>query len=172
MEIPSNIFLVGLMGAGKTTIGRHLAKALDKQFEDSDRVIEARTGADIPLIFELEGEAGFRRRERTVIAELTEREDLVLATGGGVVLDRDNRSHLVSRGLVIYLQAPLEQLVERTSSDRNRPLLQTEDPRARLTTLLAERDPLYRQVADLIVKTDHRTVRSVVKEIHKRLSRL
>jgi len=172
MKISSNIFVVGPMGAGKTTIGRHLAKVLEKQFKDSDREIEVRTGADIPLIFELEGEAGFRRREKAVIAELTGGENLVLATGGGVVLDRDNRSHLVNRGFVIYLQAPLEQLVERTSRDRNRPLLQAEDPRARLAAILAERDPLYRQVADLIVKTDHRTVRSVVKEIHKRLSRL
>jgi shikimate kinase len=172
MTISSNIFIVGPMGAGKTTIGRHLAKVLEKQFKDSDREIEKRTGADIPLIFELEGEAGFRRREKAVMAELTEGENLVLATGGGAVLDRDNRSRLVKCGFVIYLQAPLDQLVERTSRDRNRPLLQTEDPRARLATILAERDPLYRQVADLIVKTDHRTVRSVVKEIHKRLSRL
>jgi len=171
MKTPSNIFLVGPMGAGKTTIGRHLAKALHKRFRDSDGEIEERTGAGIPLIFELEGEQGFRRREKAVIEELTGEQDLVLATGGGAVLDRENRSYLIQRGFNIYLLAPLEQLVERTRRDRNRPLLQGEDPLARLKAILEERDPLYRQVADLIVKTDHRTVRSVVKEIQKRLSR-
>ncbi len=172
MKVPSNVFLVGPMGAGKTTIGRHLAKLLNKQFRDSDRVIEERTGAGIPLIFELEGEAGFRRREKAIIDELTAAHDLVLATGGGAVLDRDNRSRLIKRGFVIYLHAPLEQLVERTRRDRNRPLLQTDDPRKRLQAIMAERDPIYRQVADLIVLTDHRTVRTVVKEIQRRLSRL
>ncbi len=172
MKVPSNVFLVGPMGAGKTTIGRHLAKLLNKQFQDSDRVIEERTGAGIPLIFELEGEAGFRRREKAVIDELTAEQDLVLATGGGVVLDRDNRSCLIKRGFVIYLNAPLEQLLERTRRDRHRPLLQTDDPRKRLEAIMAERDPIYRQVADLIVLTDHRTVRTVVKEIQRRLSRV
>jgi len=171
MKTPSNIFLVGPMGAGKTTIGRYLAKALHKRFRDSDREIEERTGAGIPLIFELEGEQGFRRREKAVIEALTGEQELVLATGGGAVLDRENRSHLIQRGYNIYLLAPLEQLVERTRRDRNRPLLQGEDPQTRLKAILKERDPLYRQVADLIVKTDHRTVRSVVKEIQKRLSR-
>ncbi len=172
MKVPSNVFLVGPMGAGKTTIGRHLAKLLNKQFQDSDRVIEERTGAGIPLIFELEGEAGFRRREKAVIDELTAEQDLVLATGGGVVLDPDNRSCLIKRGFVIYLNAPLEQLLERTRRDRQRPLLQTDDPRKRLEAIIVERDPIYRQVADLIVPTDHRTVRSVVKEIQRRLSRV
>ncbi len=172
MKVPSNVFLVGPMGAGKTTIGRHLAKLLNKQFQDSDRVIEERTGAGIPLIFELEGEAGFRRREKAVIDELTAGHNLVLATGGGAVLDRDNRSCLIKRGFVIYLRAPLEQLLERTRRDRHRPLLQTDDPRKRLEAIMAERDPIYRQVADLIVLTDRRTVRTVVKEIHRRLSRV
>ncbi len=172
MKVPSNVFLVGPMGAGKTTVGRHLAKLLNKQFQDSDRVIEERTGADIPLIFELEGEAGFRRREKAVIDELTAEQDLVLATGGGAVLDRDNRSCLIKRGFVIYLHAPLEQLLERTRRDRHRPLLQTDDPRKRLEAIMAERDPIYRQVADLIVLTDHRTVRTVVKDIQRRLSRV
>lgn len=171
MKTPSNIFLVGPMGAGKTTIGRHLAKALHKRFKDSDREIEERTGASISLIFELEGEQGFRRREKAVMEELTGEQDLVLATGGGAVLDREIRSHLIQGGFNIYLLAPLEQLVARTRRDRNRPLLQDEDPQARLKAIIQERDPLYRQVADLIVQTDHRTVRSVVKEIQKRLSR-
>ena len=169
MKIPSNIFLVGPMGAGKTTIGRHLARALRKEFKDSDREIESRTGADIPLIFELEG---FRRREKALISLLTEGENLVIATGGGAVLDPENRSHLVNRGFVIYLEAPIDRLLERTNRDRNRPLLQTENPRARLQAILAEREPIYRQVADLIVKTDHRTVRTVVKDIQKRLAEL
>ncbi len=172
MKVPSNIFLVGPMGAGKTTIGRHLAKVLHKDFQDSDRVIEERTGASIPLIFELEGESGFRRREKATLDKLTAKQELVLATGGGAVLDKDVRSWLIQRGFVIYLHAPLEQLVERTRRDRNRPLLQTEDPRKRLETIVAERDPIYRQVADLIVQTDHRTVRSVVKDIQRRLSRV
>ncbi len=172
MKVPNNVFLVGPMGAGKTTIGRHLAKLLKKQFQDSDRVIEERTGAGIPLIFELEGEAGFRRREKAVIDELTPEQDLVLATGGGAVLDRDNRSCLINRGFVIYLHAPLEQLLDRTRRDRHRPLLQTDDPRQRLEAIMVERDPIYRQVADLIVLTDHRTVRTVVKDIQRRLSRV
>jgi shikimate kinase len=170
MAVAQNLFLVGPMGAGKTTIGRQLARELKRAFLDSDREIEARTGADIPLIFELEGEAGFRRREAAVIDELTAREGVVVATGGGAVLLPENRAALMGRGLVIYLAAPLDQLVERTRRDRNRPLLQTDDPRAKLEALMAERDPLYRGVADLIVATDRRTVRSVVREIRGRLS--
>jgi shikimate kinase len=158
------------MGAGKSTVGRQLARDLDMAFVDSDHEIEERTGVGIPLIFDLEGEAGFRQREHAMLAELTQRTNVVLATGGGAVLNRENRSFLVQRGFVIYLCAPIEQLVERTRRDRNRPLLQTPDPRARLEELIAERDPLYRAVADLIVKTDHRTVRSVVKEVKRRLS--
>lgn len=168
---PGNIFLVGPMGAGKTTIGRQLARELGKDFYDSDKELESRTGADIPLIFELEGEAGFRRRESAVIDELTGYRNVVLATGGGVVLAPENRAALMSRGFVIYLQAPLNQLFERTRRDRNRPLLQTEDPRARLQAILEEREPLYQGVADLIAKTDSRTVRSVVKDLIKRLPR-
>jgi shikimate kinase len=166
----SNVFLVGPMGAGKSTIGRHLAQVLGKQFVDADREIEDRTGASIALIFELEGEAGFRRRERVVIEEVTGGRDLVVATGGGAVLDPDSRALLRARGTVVYLKAPLEVLVRRTCRDRNRPLLQTADPRARLLQIVAERDPLYREVADLIVETDHRTVRSVVNEVARRLA--
>lgn len=160
-----NIFLVGLMGAGKSTIGRHLAKSLDMEFADSDHEIERRTGASIPLIFDVEGEAGFRQREKKIIAELTQRDGIVLATGGGVVLDPDNRSCLRERGKVIYLYATAEQLIIRTVKDRNRPLLQTADPRARLEELLLARDPLYREVADLVVDTGGRTARSAEREI-------
>lgn len=160
------------MGAGKTTVGRHLAKSLDKQFLDCDRELEARTGADIPLIFELEGESGFRRRERAMLDELTARDDIVLATGGGAVLEAENRAKLRSRGFAIYLHAPIELLVERTARDWHRPLLKTDDPEARLLELVQERDPLYRQVADLVVETNQRTARYVVKEILKRLDSL
>lgn len=172
MSMPDRIFLVGPMGAGKTTIGQQLARDLHKRFKDSDREIEERTGADIPLIFELEGEDGFRRREQDVIDELSTGENIVLATGGGSVLRAENRARLSSRGFVIYLYAPLEHLLERTSRNRNRPLLQVADPRARLQAILEERDPLYREVADLVVKTDHRSVRSVVRAIETRLTEL
>jgi shikimate kinase len=170
MKGASNIFLVGPMGAGKSTIGRNLAQIVGKRFCDADREVEARTGASIALIFELEGEAGFRRRERAVIEELTAGEGLVLATGGGAVLDAANRALLRSRGTVVYLHAPLDVLVRRTRRDRNRPLLQTADPRARLEQIVRERDPLYREVADVVVETDHRTVRSVVNEVARRLA--
>ncbi len=165
MKRPNNIFLVGPMGAGKTSIGRALAKALAIEFADSDQAIEQRTGVDIPLIFDLEGEAGFRKREKAVIDELTARRSIVLATGGGAVLDPDNRMYMRSRGHVIYLRCSVDQQLERTSHDRNRPLLQTDDPRARLEELMRIRDPLYRQVADSIVDTDRRSLRSVVKSI-------
>lgn len=165
----NRIFLVGPMGAGKTTVGRQLAAALGVAFEDSDRFIEKRTGASIPLIFEVEGEAGFRSRERTAIAELTARSRIVLATGGGAVLDPQNRRHLKERGTVIYLHAPLELLLERTARDRGRPLLQTEDPATRLSQILRERDPLYREVSELTIETDRRSPRGTVKEILGRL---
>ncbi|HKK04638.1 MAG TPA: shikimate kinase AroK [Gammaproteobacteria bacterium] len=171
MSSRENIFLVGPMGAGKTTIGRQLAEALGYQFVDSDHEIEQRTGANIPLIFDVEGEAGFRRREAAVIDELTQRTGLVLATGGGAVLDPANRTHLKTRGKVIYLAASVAKLLERTARDRNRPLLQTADPRAKLEALMAERDPLYRDVADLVVNTDRGSVRRVVKDILARLQR-
>lgn len=165
MGFSANIFLVGPMGVGKTTIGRHLASHLGRTFIDSDREIEERTGADIPLIFELEGEAGFRRREHDIVAELTQGEAIVLATGGGVVLDSRNRDFLRERGWVVYLHAPLEQLIKRTSRNRNRPLLQTENPRARLAQILEQRGPLYESVADFVLETGNRSIQSVVKEI-------
>lgn len=172
MKTPENIFFVGPMGAGKTTVGRQLAKALGKEFYDCDREIEKTTGADIPLIFELEGEEGFRKREQNMLAELTENTNVVIATGGGAVLAKENRANLVSRGFVIYLRAPLEFLVKRTSRDRHRPLLQTENPRERLEEIIAEREPLYKQVADMTVTTDQRSIKLVVKDILKRLSAL
>ena len=165
MKTPDNIYLIGPMGSGKTTTGRQLAKSLDKRFFDCDREIETSTGASIPLIFELEGEAGFRKREALMLEKLTEKQGVVVATGGGAILGRDNRARLVARGFVIYLHAPIDFLVQRTAKDRNRPLLQTDDPRTRLEEIMRERDPLYRQVADIVVTTDKRSVRHVVKEV-------
>ncbi len=172
MKIPNNLYLVGPMGAGKSTVGRHLARGLEKEFVDCDKELEARTGVNIPLIFELEGEAGFRKREKTVLHEQTERDGIVLATGGGAVIDPDNRQRLRSRGFVVYLHAPLEVLVQRTAKDRNRPLLQTEDPQAFLAELMEVRDPLYREVADLVIMTNHRTARHAVRQIMKELESL
>jgi shikimate kinase len=170
MNKPGSLFLTGPMGAGKSTIGRQLAKQLGMPFYDSDHEIEERTGVDIPLIFELEGEAGFRKREAAVIDELTKLPDIVLATGGGAILDPENREHLKSRGRVIYLHATVNQQLRRTRKDRNRPLLQTENPRAKLEELLEIRDPLYRETAGLIVETDGMRVRDVVQKIMQRLA--
>lgn len=164
-----NLFLIGPMGAGKSTVGRQLAEILARLFKDSDLEIQRRTGVDIPTIFEFEGEEGFRHRERQVIDELSQEEGIVLATGGGSILRADNRRDLAARGLVIYLQCSPEQQFARTSRDRNRPLLQTGDPLERLRELMAERDPLYRQTADLVVSTEKRGTASVVKEILRRL---
>ena len=165
MRQQGNIFLVGPMGAGKSTIGRQLAKELGLRFVDSDQEIEKQTGASIPLIFELEGEAGFRLREKAVMAELTQHQDIVLATGGGAVLDRDNRRYLAGRGLVVYLYASVDEQLRRTRHDNHRPLLQTADPRGRLEALFSLRDPLYREVADLIVASDGQTPRVIVQQI-------
>lgn len=172
MKSGGNIFLIGMMGAGKTTVGRLLARRLKWRFLDSDQEIERRCGVTIPVIFDIEGEAGFRSRESQVIADLTAQEGVVLATGGGAVLHEDNRAALRSRGFVVYLSAPLELLVERTARDRSRPLLQTDDPAARVAELLEARDPVYRQVADLVVQTDRRSARHVVREIQNRLETL
>ncbi|MEX0951894.1 MAG: shikimate kinase AroK [Gammaproteobacteria bacterium] len=165
----ASIFLVGPMGVGKSTVGRQLAKRLQREFHDSDQTIEARTGVDIPLIFEFEGEEGFRRRERQVLDELTALDSIVLATGGGAVLDPDNRTLLAKRGLVVYLRANPEQLLERTIHDQHRPLLQTPDRLGRIRELLAERDVLYRGLADLTIDTDRLTVRRSVNAICKKL---
>jgi shikimate kinase len=164
-----NIFFVGLMGAGKTTIGRSIAKHLNKAFYDSDHEIEKRTGVNIPLIFELEGEAGFRRRETCVIEELTALQDIVLATGGGVVLSQENREHLKANGTVIYLRANTHDLWQRTRNDKNRPLLQGGDAKEKLEKLFAERDPLYREVASLIIDTGGQPVHQLVNHIEQKL---
>lgn len=165
-----NVFLVGLMGAGKTTVGRVLARHLRKTFVDADHELEARTGVAIPVIFELEGEPGFRAREAALIRELVKRRDIVLATGGGAVLRPENREALVSHGIVIYLNASVDDLWARTRHDKNRPLLQTADPRARLQALFQERDPLYREIADIIVTSGHHSVHQVVREIEQKLA--
>ncbi|GJJ04776.1 hypothetical protein RugamoR64_53140 [Duganella rhizosphaerae] len=160
-----NVFLVGLMGAGKTTIGRILARKLGLKFVDSDHEIEARTGASIPWIFEIEGEQSFRRREADVIRELTAQPDLVLATGGGAILNPDNRAYLRERGTVIYLRATVNSILQRTAHDKNRPLLQTADPRKKLEELMATRDPLYMEIADIIIDTGRPNVQSMVQSI-------
>lgn len=147
----NNVYLVGLMGAGKTTVGRSLARRLALDFVDSDREIEARTGVSIPTIFEIEGEDGFRRREAAVIDDLSRLSGQVVATGGGVVLRAENRANIKASGYVVYLNVPPQILWERTRHDRNRPLLRVADPLARLKELFAQRDPYYREVADLVV---------------------
>lgn len=165
-----NIFLVGPMGAGKSTVGKRLADLRGMIFVDSDAEIELRTGVDIPYIFEREGECGFRRREHDAIADLTQREGIVLATGGGAILDADNRRRLSARGYVVYLHATLDQQVHRTSRAANRPLLNASaDRRETLRRLFELRDPLYREIADLIIHTDGRNARTLVREIVQHL---
>lgn len=159
------VFLVGPMGAGKTTVGRRLAQALRRDFLDSDQEIERRAGASIPLIFEVEGEAGFRAREKIVIAELTQHPGIVLATGGGAILDSENRRCLVGRGFVVYLHTSVKEQLCRTRYDHHRPLLQTADPRARLEALFTVRDPLYRDVADLTIASDGQSPWVIVQRI-------
>ncbi len=172
MNQPKNIFLIGPMGAGKSTVGKHLASALKLDFVDTDVEIQRRTGVDIPTIFEFEGEEGFRRREQVVVDELTQNLHQVLATGGGVVMSPENRRNLASRGYVIYLNCSVDQQYERTARDRNRPLLDTDDPRGRLEELMTLRDPLYREAADLVVSTEKRSAASVSREITEALETL
>lgn len=169
MATPKNIFLVGPMGAGKSAVGRQLARMLHLDFVDSDEEIEARTGVDIPFIFEKEGEPGFRKREVSVIDELTQRDGIVLATGGGAILDPDSRSRLGARGYVVYLYTSVDQQHQRTQRGRERPLLENRDPREALEELMTMRDPLYREIADLVVDTDGRRVQTVAKEIREAL---
>lgn len=166
-----NVYLVGPMGAGKSTIGRLLAKELGYPFKDSDREIEARTGADIPWIFDVEGEEGFREREEAMIAELVQERGIVLATGGGVVMREANRISLANNGLVVYLRTSIEQQLQRTAKDRQRPLLQTADPEKVLRELMAKREPLYQEVAHLVIETDQRGPKVVVNTIVAQLAR-
>lgn len=164
-----NIFLVGMMGAGKTTVGKLLAKQMGKAFIDCDEEIQRRTGVTIPHIFDVEGEAGFRQRESAVINELVQRDNIVLATGGGAILSEDNRTELCRNGTVVYLKSSVHDLWQRTRHDRNRPLLQTADPRARLRELFEQRDPLYMQVADLVVPTGKQSVHNLTRKLQQEL---
>ena len=165
----SRIFLVGPMGAGKTTIGNQLARSLNLDFIDLDQELERRTGASVSLIFDIEGESGFREREKKLIDELTQRDRTVLATGGGAVLAADNRQRLSRRGFVVYLKTPLETLVERTRYDTSRPLLHSGDPAATLGEILQVREPLYAEVADLVVDSGKLSVKQVLKMISEEL---
>ena len=169
MNKPQNLILVGPMGAGKSAVGRQLARLMHMDFVDSDEEIENRTGVDIPFIFEKEGEAGFRKREAKIIDELSARQGTVLATGGGAVLDPQNRSFLGGRGFVIYLHTTVRQQLDRTQRGRDRPLLEGDNKEQILTDLMDIRDPLYREIADLVVETDGRRVKEVAAEIRDAL---
>ncbi len=165
-----SIFLVGMMGAGKTTIGKLLANFLNKTFLDSDREIQKRTGVSIPVIFEIEGEAGFRKRETEMLSQLVESENIVLATGGGAVLSSENREILKRSGTVIYLRTTVDDLWRRTRHDKNRPLLQTSDPRRKLTELYTHRDPLYRETAHIVVESGKRSARHLAQLLAQQLA--
>jgi len=168
-RIPGSIFLVGLMGAGKTSVGKVLARRLGKTFYDCDHEIERVTGVKIPVIFDIEGEPGFRARESKVLADLVGRPEIVLATGGGAVISADNRKLLADHGVVIYLRAAAADLCERTRHDKNRPLLKTDDPLARLKALYEERDPLYRAAANIVVDTGDQSLISLAHKLEHKL---
>ena len=165
MNYQGNYFLIGPMGAGKTSVGRHLAELIKLDFVDSDTEIEARTGVDIAYIFEKEGEEGFRRREKKIIDEISSREGVVLATGGGAIMDVENRKNLSSRGYVIYLYTNVKKQVERVKKGRERPLLINKDPEKILKDLMEVRDPLYREIAECVITTNGRHINSIAKEI-------
>ena len=171
MVITNNIILIGAMGAGKSTVGRRLAKKLDTQFYDSDNIIEKKTGVDIPTVFEYEGESGFRLREEKVIKELSKLEKAVIATGGGAVLSEDNRTLLSSIGTVFYLQASVDTLLSRLKSDTKRPLIKVTNKAKALSTLLQQREPLYQELADYVIKTDRHTTNWTVNQILKHIKR-
>ncbi len=161
-----NIFLIGPMGAGKSTIGRQLAQQLNMEFVDSDQEIEQRAGADISWIFDVEGESGFRKREERIINELTQRQGIVLSTGGGAILSKDTRNYLSARGIVIYLQTTVDKQYERTQRDKKRPLLQdVEDPRQVLEDLAKIRNPLYEEIADIVLPTDEQSAKVMANQI-------
>lgn len=170
MSLPKRVVLVGPMGAGKSTIGRLLAKELGYRFVDSDRIIEARCGANIPWIFDVEGEEGFRQRETAMLDELSGESETVLATGGGAVMRPENHPLLKKNSVVVYLKTSIEQQVERTRKDRNRPLLQNDDPEAVLRHLFALRDPLYTRLADIVMYTDRKSPRLVVRQLVNRIN--
>ncbi len=171
MNTRNNIFLVGMPGAGKTTVGRQLARRMQRRFVDADHEIEARTGVRIPVIFDIEGEQGFRDRESKVISELAGQSDQIIATGGGAILRPENRAVLRQGGTVIYLNVLPSQLYERTRLDPNRPLLQVEDPRQKLVDLFNQRDPLYREVADIIVNSLGGSIAQLVKQVERQLQK-
>ena len=161
-----NIFLIGPMGAGKSTIGRQLAQQLNMEFVDSDQEIEQRAGADISWILDVEGESGFRKREERIINELTQRQGIVLSTGGGAILSKDTRNYLSARGIVIYLQTTVDKQYERTQRDKKRPLLQdVEDPRQVLEDLAKIRNPLYEEIADIVLPTDEQSAKVMANQI-------
>jgi len=168
-EITRNIYLVGMMGAGKTSIGRLLSKRSRRRFYDSDHVIEERTGVTIPTIFDLEGEQSFRDREEAVIAELARLSNIVLATGGGAVLRENNRQVLCSSGIIVYLRGSVEDLWRRTRKDKNRPLLLTDNPRQKLAEIYSVRDPIYSSVADIIIETGNPSIQSLEQDVEARL---
>jgi shikimate kinase len=168
----NNIYFIGLMGAGKTTIGKILAKQLGKTFYDTDHEIEKRTGVKIPVIFDLEGETGFRKRETAVIQDIAKLNNIVMATGGGAVIAEENRKLLQATGTVIYLRANVNELWHRTRNDKHRPLLQKVDIRAKLEQLYTERNPLYTQTATLIFDTGNQPVANILNQIEKSLAEL
>jgi len=170
MSLPKRVVLVGPMGAGKSTIGRMLAKELGYRFMDTDRIIEERCGANIPWIFDVEGEDGFRQRESAMLSELASDPQTVLATGGGAVMREENHSHLKRDAVVVYLKASLEQQVERTRKDKNRPLLQNDNPEAVLRKLFTLRDPLYMELADIVMFTDRKSPRLVVRQLFNQMN--
>lgn len=170
MKSSSNVFLVGPMGAGKSTIGRLLAAELRLDFKDTDKEIEDRSGVDIPWIFDMEGEEGFRNREAAMLEELSQLDKTLLATGGGIVLRPENRRVLASRGKVVYLMTSIDEQVRRTARDKKRPLLNQDDPRAVLTTLMDQRHPLYEEIADFIIDTNGRSPKSVAQQLARELT--
>jgi len=172
MKSGQSIFLVGPMGVGKTTVGRQLARLLGYDFVDSDHEIEEKTGASIAWIFDVEGEEGFRKREQSLIDELTQRPKIVLATGGGAVINSENRLALKQRGIAVYLKADVDELLKRTAHDKSRPLLQTDNPREKLTGLMNEREPWYIEVADLVFDTQRKNSASSASVLQKMLSKI
>lgn len=169
LSAKQNIFLIGPMAAGKSTIGRALARTLGLDFFDSDQEIIAHTGVEISLIFDIEGEDGFRKRESEILSDLVKRQPIVLATGGGAILKKENRERLAANGVVVYLSCSVDQQLKRTMHDTRRPLLQTENPRLKLDQLMKERGPIYESLADIRVNTERRNSKSVLKELLSKL---